>query len=71
MADEILREAAAKTEGFSGREIAKMMAGVQAAVYGSEYCVLDPNLFREVVDCKVAEHQQRRKMAANDDEGSS
>lgn len=64
LTDDILREAAARTEGFSGREVAKMMAGVQAAVYGSEDCVLDANLFREVVDYKVAEHQQRRKLAA-------
>ncbi|KAI8565246.1 hypothetical protein RHMOL_Rhmol03G0244300 [Rhododendron molle] len=67
MTDDILREAAARTEGFSGREIAKTMASVQAAVYGSENCVLDPILFREVVDYKGAEHQQRRKMAANDE----
>ncbi|KAK6794767.1 hypothetical protein RDI58_008220 [Solanum bulbocastanum] len=64
LTDDILREAAARTEGFSGREVAKMMAGVQAAVYGTEDCVLDANLFREVVDYKVAEHQQRRKLAA-------
>lgn len=63
MTDDILREAAAKTGGFSGREIAKLMASVQAAVYGSENCELDPNLFREVVDYKVAEHQQRSKLA--------
>ncbi|KAF7836526.1 ATPase family AAA domain-containing protein 3-B [Senna tora] len=66
LTDDIIKEAAAKTEGFSGREIAKLMASVQAAVYGSENCVLDPNLFREVVDYKVAEHQQRRKLAASD-----
>lgn len=64
LTDDILMEAAAKTEGFSGREIAKLMASIQAAVYGSENCVLDPSLFREVVDYKVAEHQQRRKLAA-------
>ncbi|XP_010525048.1 PREDICTED: ATPase family AAA domain-containing protein 3-like [Tarenaya hassleriana] len=64
--DDILKEAAAKAEGFSGREIAKLMASVQAAVYGSESCVLDPDLFREVVDYKVAEHQQRRKLAGSD-----
>ncbi|XP_051136818.1 uncharacterized protein LOC127255359 isoform X1 [Andrographis paniculata] len=64
--DDILKEAAAKTEGFSGREIAKLMASVQAAVYGSEDCVLDPNLFREVVDYKVAEHQQRKKLVATE-----
>lgn len=66
LTDDIIKEAAAKTEGFSGREIAKLMASVQAAVYGSENCVLDPSLFREVVDYKVAEHQQRRKLAGTD-----
>ncbi|PIN23506.1 AAA+-type ATPase [Handroanthus impetiginosus] len=68
--DDVLKEAAAKTEGFSGREIAKLMASVQAAVYGSEDCVLDPNLFREVVDYKVAEHQQRKKLAGTEGEGA-
>lgn len=68
--DDIIKEAAAKTEGFSGREIAKLMASVQAAVYGSEDCVLDPNLFREVVDYKVAEHQQRKRFAASEGEGA-
>lgn len=63
LSDDIIKEAAAKTEGFSGREIAKLMASVQAAVYGSENCVLDASLFREVVDYKVAEHEQRRKIA--------
>ncbi|KAL5709533.1 hypothetical protein ACHQM5_020213 [Ranunculus cassubicifolius] len=64
--DDVIREAAAKTDGFSGREIAKLMAGVQSAVYGTGDCVLDSNLFREVVDYKVAEHQQRRKFASKD-----
>lgn len=67
LTDDLFREAAAKTQGFSGREIAKLMASVQAAVYGSENCILDPQLFREVVDYKVAEHQQRRKLAGIDD----
>ncbi|KAJ6812207.1 ATPase family AAA domain-containing protein 3-like [Iris pallida] len=66
--DDLLKEAAAKTEGFSGREIAKLMASVQAAVYGSKDCELNPELFRDVVDYKVAEHQQRKKLAA---EGSA
>lgn len=66
LTDDIIKEAAAKTDGFSGREIAKLMASVQAAVYGSDNCVLDASLFREVVDYKVAEHQQRIKLAASD-----
>ena len=70
LADDILKEAAEKTEGFSGREIAKLMAGVQAAVYGSPNCVLDPTLFREVVDYKVAEHQQRSKLASKSEQKS-
>ncbi|GER33473.1 AAA-type ATPase family protein [Striga asiatica] len=70
LSDDVIKEAADKTEGFSGREIAKLMASVQAAVYGSEDCVLDANLFREVVDYKVAEHQQRKKLASGGEEGS-
>ncbi|KAG5245586.1 ATPase family AAA domain-containing protein [Salix suchowensis] len=34
ISEDVTREAAKKTEGFSGREIAKLMASVQAAVYG-------------------------------------
>lgn len=64
ISDDLVRDAAIKTEDFSGREIAKLMASVQAAVYGSKECVLDPSLFREVVDYKVAEHQQRKKLVA-------
>ncbi|GFY86396.1 AAA-type ATPase family protein [Actinidia rufa] len=57
-------KAAQKIEGFSSREIAKLMAGVQAAVYGRPDCVLDSELFKEIVDYKVAEHQQRIKLAS-------
>ncbi|KAL6634959.1 hypothetical protein ACP70R_027630 [Stipagrostis hirtigluma subsp. patula] len=64
--DDLIREAAAKTQGFSGREIAKLMASVQAAVYGSKDCELTPGLFREVVDYKVAEHQQRKRLAGDE-----
>ena len=64
LSDDLIREAAKKTEGFSGREIAKLVAGVQAAVYGRPDCVLDSQLFWEIVDYKVAEHHQRIKLAA-------
>ncbi len=43
---QLLQEAAAKMEGFSGREIAKFMASVQAAVYGSAAAVLTPEIFK-------------------------
>ncbi|EXB59097.1 ATPase family AAA domain-containing protein 3 [Morus notabilis] len=64
LSDDTIREAAKKTEGFSGREIAKLVAGVQAAVYGQPDCVLDSQLFKQIVDYKVAEHHQRIKLAA-------
>uniref|UniRef100_A0A1D1ZFR1 ATPase family AAA domain-containing protein 3-A n=1 Tax=Anthurium amnicola TaxID=1678845 RepID=A0A1D1ZFR1_9ARAE len=64
VSDDIIREAAQKTEGFSGREIAKLMASIRAAVYGQPDCILDSQLFREMVDCKVAEHHQRIKLAS-------
>lgn len=64
LSDDVIREAARKTEGFSGREIAKLMASVQAAVYGRPDCVLDSQLFKEIVDYKVTEHHQRIKLAA-------
>ncbi|GFY86465.1 AAA-type ATPase family protein [Actinidia rufa] len=64
LSDDVIREAAQKIEGFSGREIAKLMAGVQAAVYGCPDCVLDSELFKEIVDYKVEEHQQRIKLAS-------
>lgn len=64
LSDDVIREAAKKIEGFSGREIAKLMAGVQAAVYGRPDCVLDSEIFKEVVDYKVAEHHQRIKLAS-------
>lgn len=63
LSEGVLREAARKTEGFSGREIAKLMASVQAAVYGRPDCVLDSQLFKEIVDYKVSEHHQRIKLA--------
>ncbi|CAL9100779.1 unnamed protein product [Musa textilis] len=63
MTEDVLREAARKTAGFSGREIAKLMASVQAAVYGRPNCMLDSELFMEIVNYKVTEHHQRTKLA--------
>ncbi|CAA2981060.1 ATPase family AAA domain-containing 3 [Olea europaea subsp. europaea] len=70
LSDDVLRDAARKTEGFSGREIAKLMASVQAAVYGRPDCVLDSNLFMEIVDYKVQEHHQRIKLVSEGGESA-
>ncbi|AQK74029.1 ATPase family AAA domain-containing protein 3C [Zea mays] len=64
ISDDLLREAARRIDGFSGREIAKLVASVQAAVYGRPGCTLDPQLFSEVVDYKVTEHHQRIMLAS-------
>ncbi|XP_010437332.1 PREDICTED: ATPase family AAA domain-containing protein 3C-like [Camelina sativa] len=64
LTDQVISEAAKKTEGFSGREIAKLVAGVQAGVYGRKDCVLDSQLFEEIVAYKVEEHHQRHRLAS-------
>lgn len=61
--DDLFAEAAAKTEGFSGRELAKLMGAVQAAVYGAPPPrLLSAATFREVVAYKVSEHAHKRSM---------
>jgi ATPase family AAA domain-containing protein 3A/B len=55
--------AAEATEGFSGRELAKLMASVQAAAYGSHEAVLTQPMFQRVLDLKVEEHRQRALFA--------
>nr|GEU70186.1 ATPase family AAA domain-containing protein 3C [Tanacetum cinerariifolium] len=63
LSDNVIQEAAKKTEGFSGRELAKLIASVQAAVYGRPDCDLESQLFMEIVDYKVGEHKQRIELA--------
>mmetsp|Transcript_7428 Transcript_7428/g.21454 ORF Transcript_7428/g.21454 Transcript_7428/m.21454 type:complete len:430 (+) Transcript_7428:51-1340(+) len=50
------------TKGFSGRDIAKMMSAVQAAVYGSVDGILTPAMFKGVVDYKLKEFQKRKEL---------
>ena len=58
--DAVIAEVAAATEGFSGREIAKFMISVQAAVYGRPDATLTPDLLRGVLRHKLHEHSQRQ-----------
>jgi hypothetical protein len=51
--DAAVAEAAVATAGFSGRELAKMVASVQTAVYGGSEPILTLDLFRRVVGAKV------------------
>lgn len=61
ISEDVIPEAAKKTEGFSGREIAKVF---MARSMDALIVVLDSQLFSEIVDYKVAEHNQRLKLAA-------
>ena len=56
----MLQEAAQMTEGFSGRELAKLMASMQAAVYGSSKPILTHEMWDRVLNMKVREHAQRQ-----------
>lgn len=58
--EEDLWWAAEHTEGFSGRELAKFMASVQAMAYGSHNAELTSQMFRRMVETKVTEHAKRR-----------
>lgn len=60
--DAAIAAAAAATEGFSGRELAKLVAAAQAAAYGSPSATLTRAKWEEVVAEKVAEHAARRAM---------
>ena len=63
--EELFQQAAARTAGFSGRELAKLMSAVQAAVYGSPPPrLLTAAVFLEVVEFKVREHAHKRDMVA-------
>jgi hypothetical protein len=58
----LLEEVAARTQGFSGRELAKLLLSVQAAVYGRPPPLrLDAALLREVLEFKLAEHLEKQK----------
>ena len=57
-------EVAKATDGFSGRDIAKMMSAVQAAVFGSVDGLLSEKLFQDVVDYKLKEFQKRKELPA-------
>ena len=57
-----LTSAAKTLEGFSGREISKLMLSVLNAVYGTADTKMTEALFKEVVEMKVREHQQKGRL---------
>jgi len=56
----------AATEGFSGREIGKLMIAVQANLYASNDGKLSKKMAQSITDIKVDEHREKLRMAAGD-----
>jgi hypothetical protein len=50
------------TNGFSGREIAKLMISVQGAIYSSSDGKLNYEMVRNVLETKTKEHQMKMEM---------
>lgn len=62
--DAEFRAAAEALNGFSGREISKLMLSVLNAVYGTADGVMTCDLFRSMVKQKVEEHKHKDAMLA-------
>lgn len=67
--DKILDQAAARTDGFSGREIAKLAIAWQASAYGSS----DNTFTEQLLDTTLSAHidQKKRKELWNEAAGGS
>jgi ATPase family AAA domain-containing protein 3A/B len=63
MQTQLIQRAAAATDGFSGRELAKLMASMQAAAYGTPDAKLTESLFDMVLDLKLKQHMMRKELA--------
>eukprot|EP00884_Botryococcus_braunii_P008534 jgi/Botrbrau1/17682/Bobra.0166s0106.1 len=63
----LINQAVLATHGFSGRELAKLVASMQAAAYGTPAATLTPEIFLSVLKMKTDEHQQRRHFMAADE----
>merc|ERR1711924_5361 len=63
MTDEAFLKLARELDGFSGREIAKLMISVQGTAYGTSSGHLSHEMLRRVVKWKVDEHHAKHRMA--------
>lgn len=57
-----LIKAVEATDGFSGREIGKLMVALQSSLYSSDDGHLSRDMVIKVLKTKVLEHEQKRKM---------
>jgi ATPase family AAA domain-containing protein 3A/B len=66
VAETHLKAAVAATEGFSGREIHKLVVAWQAAAFGSEGAVFTPSTMQEVLDSHVAQRELKENWNTNE-----
>jgi len=62
--DTFLDSVAKRTEGFSGRQLAKLVLAYQAAVFGSGTTRLTPGLAETVLNYKLAHREEEVVRAA-------
>jgi ATPase family AAA domain-containing protein 3A/B len=63
--ESFLEDVARRTEGFSGRQLAKLVIAYQAAVFGSGTIRLTPGLAETVLTYKLAHREEEALQAAN------
>ena len=59
--DEELQQVAEVTEGFSGREIAKLCIAWQAAAYGTADGTLTPALAADLASARILQHRYKER----------
>lgn len=62
---EQLKSVVAATEGFSGREIHKLVIAWQAAAFGSDLAVLTPSMLQKVLDSHVVQRKLKENWNAS------
>lgn len=63
MNEQQLNAIASCTAGFSCREIAKLIIGIQSCLYSSEIPHLSAKMVENVVDSKVVDHQNKMRIS--------
>lgn len=63
MNEDQLNSIVSLTAGFSGREIAKLMIGIQGGIYSSTNATLTSDIVDKIVESKVKEHKKKILMS--------
>ncbi len=66
MGEDQVKRIVKATDGFSGREIAKLMIAFQGAIYASSSGILTSKMIEKIVQTKVEEHKVKLEMTGVD-----